>query len=205
MNETFDEVVVEHVAALATAFGKQADEATYLAYSLGLGGLSIAQVKSAVARALRASKFMPSPAELRELAGEVSAKARAVLAWDAVKRAIELNGAYRTVEFDDPAINASLLSLGGWPFICEASTADLDKHHAARFEKIYMAFLQRGAVPSSGPLLGLFDRENVARGYKPQEVRRIETGLPVDVKVISSQSKNQASIEHLTKNIGVEK
>jgi hypothetical protein len=59
----------------------------------------------------RPDKWMPSPGELRELAGDVRPADRAVLAFQALKTACSRVGAFRSPDFDDPLINATVQSI----------------------------------------------------------------------------------------------
>lgn len=192
---SFDAVVVEMVSALATAFNRQADEATFLAYTLGLEGLTVRNVRQAVGRALRSCKFMPTPTELRELAGEISVDHRATLAWDEVKKAIERHGGYRSVSFDDRVIHAAINSCGGWQHVCEQSVVCLDRDIWPRFQRAYKAFTARGSIASAdaGPLLGVFANDAMLRGYTPPPVIAIDTGLGMPLAIGSEPSGKQTT------------
>lgn len=66
------EQLVQLVLALCAAFDKVADESTFAAYEVGLEGVQMDALGTAVARAIRTFRFMPKPAELRDLAISVS-------------------------------------------------------------------------------------------------------------------------------------
>jgi len=173
------ETAVKATLALARAFNRTADEALYTAYELGLEGLTSKQINTAAARALQTSKFMPTPAELRELAGEVTPRARAIIAWESVSK-VASSGYYTTVDFDDPVINATVRNIGGWELLttCEDS-AEFESHYRRRFEAAYVALYHHGVSrEQAAPLLGYHDRQNALGGYAMQEPLRIETGLP---------------------------
>ena len=68
---TDDKRFAATISGLAEAFGRKASVAMVRAYRIGLVGLTIEAIEQAAANALRTSKFMPSPAELRELTGEL--------------------------------------------------------------------------------------------------------------------------------------
>jgi hypothetical protein len=201
MASSFDAVVVEMVAALATAFNRQADEATFLAYTIGLEGLTVTQVRQAVGRALRTCKFMPSPAELREMAGEQSVEVRSTLAWVGVKDAIARHGAYRSVDFDDKAINAAIDAMGGWTFVCEANNVVLDRDLWPRFQKLYKAFASRGRLTAAqaSPLLGIFARDNLAHGYEAPKAIAVDTGLGTALAIEAPKSATSIAYDAIGK------
>ena len=111
---------------------------------------------------------MPSPAELRELAGDLGARDAAILAWDAFERAVVSHGGYSTVLFEDPAINATVRQLGGWERCCEMPTEQFDTWLRKDFERIYAVMAKTGRG-SDDALLGTFARENalIAAGSVP--------------------------------------
>ena len=122
----FRAAVVMAVATLSEAFGRTSTEATVRAYTIGLEGLSPEQVERATGIALRSCKFMPSPAEIRELSGEAKSADRAEIAWAVFERNVRLVGGYKSVCFDDPALNFTVGSLGGWSALCEMPATEFD-------------------------------------------------------------------------------
>ena len=55
--------------ALCSAFNREADRPFLMAYEMGLEGLTSQQIERAVRESILTSRFMPTVAELRELAG----------------------------------------------------------------------------------------------------------------------------------------
>lgn len=166
--------------AMASTFGKEADEAMLLGYSIGLADLPLAEVEKSVGRAIRESRFMPTVAELRELAGIVRPEARAALAWTVADTAVRRNGAYRTMQFDDPITTATIARLGGWVRFCDVTEDELP-FKRKEFEAVYMALLQRGVIDrDTTPLLGIIDKENAQTGYgdKREPVTLVACDLP---------------------------
>lgn len=168
----------ELIAAMASTFNREVDEAMFLGYEMALSGMSIEEVELAVQRAVRECKHMPTGAEIRELAGYVGPKERAAVAIGVVENAIREHGYYRTVSFDDPLVNATVRHLGGWE---HASTLD-DEFAISQwrrdFEKTYIAFCRTGVGKQAcGPLLGLIDRQNGFDGHARTEPLLIECGL----------------------------
>lgn len=167
------------VSALAAAFNRDADQSLFTAFKLGCGDLPIADVERGVGRAIRECKFMPSPAELRELSGVMTPKHRAVLAWDAFDAAVGREGFYRSVDFDDRLINATVRNLGGWREACEKPADEFATHYRREFERVYVALCTTGISPEqAAPLTGEFARVNQASGQPVAPPVLIETGLP---------------------------
>lgn len=167
------------VTLLAEGYNRQATKATFHAYIAGLEGLTVAQIEDGVNRALRECKFMPSPAELRELSGELKGQDRAVKAWMAFESAVQTQGGYRSVDFDDVVINATVRSLGGWSYVCDLPVREFDTFLREKFLKAYASLYAAGVgEEEAAPLQGLFDKENARNGHAPQDIQIIVTGLP---------------------------
>ena len=144
------------VTAMLETHGQEATKARLLGYWLGLRDLELEQVERAVAKALRTASRLPTPAELRELAGETKAKDRAVGAWDEAYEAIS-HGAYKHLDFEDRTINAVIRNLGGWPMFCErANGADGVKWLRHEFLRTYESMAATGVDGEAcAPLHGL--------------------------------------------------
>lgn len=128
----------EHLMlALGATFRVEVTAALRVGYWMGLRDLPLAAVQEAVAKAMATSRFMPTPRDLRDLAGVMGADQRAILAWNAVKRAIREVGSYRSVDFDDPVVNAAVRSLGGWPRLCGTDSEEMDRFIARDFQRLY--------------------------------------------------------------------
>lgn len=129
-------VVRRLVVLLGETYRQTVTEATIQAYEIGLEGLSDETIVAAGKRAIQELKFMPTPAELRDLAG-AGTKNRAIVAWGDVQRAIP-HGSYRHVDFQDSIINATIRILGGWPALFERiGSADDEKWYRTEFVRIY--------------------------------------------------------------------
>lgn len=175
IEKQFRAAVMTSVGVLAEAFGRTATEATIAAYTIGLGGLSPRQIENATGKALRSCKFMPTPAELRELSGELKLTDRAEIAWACFERAVTQHGGYRSVCFDDPAINATIQSLGGWTACCEMPAHEFDSFLRPKFLKAYEANARAGR--GGGAMIGTFARENAIGGHAAPQVMLVATGL----------------------------
>lgn len=85
----------------------------------------------------------------------------ALLAWEAVKRAMAHQGAYCSVKFSDPAIHSVVnIMAGGWVEFCHMP---LDKWMQKEFEKNYKILSARSEHPKY--LKGIHEIENTANGF----------------------------------------
>lgn len=167
------------VDALAANYGKPAEEALLEAYWRALRDLPLGAVEQAVDTALRQCKHLPRGAELRELAGELPNTSRAVLAWAALQRAIGQHGAYRSVDFDDPVINAAVRNLGGWQRLCSMPVEEFEKWLRKDFERVYASLCASGVSAEAVAYLpGIHEQNNAAGGHAVSAPTRIGTGLP---------------------------
>jgi hypothetical protein len=133
------ETIARVVSLLCEAYGRKPTEATFSVYKLALSDVTDAELNTAAGRASRECRFMPTPAELRQLAGCATNDDRAVLAWAAVERSFAL-GPYRHVSFDDGCINATIRNLGGWPtFLARLTDAEAEKWLRKEFLATYAA------------------------------------------------------------------
>lgn len=158
---TWDESLASCMALLGESFRrKDITPTTIKAYAIGLAGLSAAQVQAATHAAMRTSKFFPSPAELRELAGEAKPEDAAERAWAQFSGAISRHSIYQSLDFQDRVINAVVRSFGGLEVVMEYTDEEW-QFFRARFLKAYAGRLRTGVGHEEGlPLLGYFDRKN---------------------------------------------
>lgn len=156
--------------ALAASFRQDPTEPLLEGYWWGLEALPIEHVEAAVRKAIATLKFMPMVVELRELSGEVPAAVAAIHAFQIARKAIREVGAYQSPKFLDPAIAATIRSLGGangWVTFCQTDTEDLDKWTRKDFEKRYAGLKQNGFSPEQGAYLpGVHEMQNRFGGMK---------------------------------------
>jgi hypothetical protein len=149
------------ITALAVTFGREASEALLTGYWMALQDLPLDDLKRAAARAIHERTFMPVPAELRELAGELTPEARAVIAWKAALDAERLHGYYGSVDFDDKAVNATIRNMGGWEKFTERLENEDREWLRKEFLQIYAVYCRRGVTASEAmPLGGFHSRMN---------------------------------------------
>lgn len=125
-----------------------------------------------------AGRWPPKPADIvRALHGTNTD--RALIAWGHVYRAIESVGAYQSVQFDDPAIHAAIVDLGGWEVLCTSKVDDLP-FLQRRFCESHRVYARRPPPEVPTHLAGRHERMNRMLGRSeaapPQLVR---TGLPM--------------------------
>jgi hypothetical protein len=211
MEEERDSRLAVAVAVLGESYGRQITTTTIQAYEMGLAGLPIVSIERAVQRAVTERKFMPTPAELRELSGELLPQDRAIRAWDAAMKAVASDGYYRSVDFDDKCVNATIHSMGGWMRFNERLDEEEEKWLRKEFSDLYVSFLRGGiSQESASYLIGYHEHENWMNGYhdafKPPAL--IVTGLPALPCVVTSSLPSQprkaisVEVEKLTQGIG---
>ncbi len=149
------------IGVLGETFGRIVTKVTIRAYEIGLEGLPIESVDAAVHRAIAECKFMPVPADLRALAGELSVADRSVISWKAVLNAMLAHDFYHSVDFDDPAVNAAIRSMGGWMRLSERYDSEQEQWLFKEFDRAYQVYCRRGVTAVEGaPLGGYFERVN---------------------------------------------
>lgn len=161
--------IVSAIGAMAELFGKQLTEAALELYARSVIDLGGAAVERAVSAAAVSCKFFPSPAELRDLAGRGQFRAadRAAMAFQALKEACSRYGAFRSPNFDDPLINATVRNLGGWTRACEMPVSEFDVWYRRQFCEVYEMFARLGATPEqSARLIGEHEAVNAANGHQ---------------------------------------
>jgi hypothetical protein len=151
------------ITMLGEAFGRQVSALTIEAYWIGLQSLPLYDVEKAVAACLEGSTSFPAPATLREMAGHVTPKARAEIAWELVVEAIRKRGGYASPDFEDRAINATLRGLGGWERITGTPSDELHSFVRQAFLKAYPAWLGRSDGPVGEHLPGIFECQEKGR------------------------------------------
>lgn len=172
------------IAVLAEAFRQKCTETTIRAYEFGLSDLTIEAIEKAVTKAIGQCKFMPVPAELRELSGELRPEARAAMAWAVVIDAVRRFGYYKSVYFDDPTITATIRNLWHtWEQFDDALEAGDETWLRKDFERVYKMLYQSGVSAEDAlPLLGAHERNNATKGYASKAALLIESHLPLDHK-----------------------
>lgn len=141
----------------------------------GLGDLTLAELKFALAKFNRESDAFPTIAAVRRFAGPkgMSDEQRAAQAWDIVAATIGDHGAYRTVDFSDRIVNAVIRASGGWERLC-ATDSEWIRAARKQFLEAYARCACTG-VGDGSPLVGIADREN---GFAREKPLAIDCKLP---------------------------
>ena len=144
-----------------------------------LGDMTFDELKRGIVACLRHYKFagFPSAGLIREAAGltggVMDADAMAVTAWDKVRRAIRTEGAYKSVEWDDPAIPLAINAVAGsWVKLCDQTSEELTVYTGKKFQEAYKANRTARAIgKTTSP--GLIAVEAGRLGYEAPEPLRI--------------------------------
>jgi len=173
--------------ALASTMGVEADEPMGLGYWLGMRDLSLQECEQAIEHAIRQSRFMPKPAELRALAGRDTPAGSALRAWMALQRAVSQHGAWASVDFEDKTINACVRVLGGWRQLCTQDADEFTKWTAQRFLKEYETLSRvRLSDEQLAPLVG---HHQIANQSVPEEIRPA-----LEVKLIATRPTKRKAL-----------
>jgi len=90
-----------------------------------------------------------------------TAENRAQLAVMAVKRAAESIGSYRSVDFGDPALHATINRFGGWPEIANWANHGKWEFQEKNFMRAYISAYESGEEDQ--PVMGNFEIDNMKK------------------------------------------
>lgn len=157
------QAVIAAISSLCITYGKEPSKELVDAYVIGLDGLTAKEIEVATASAIQKCKFFPKPVELRELADqrEESLDSRAEKAFRSLSDSTSAIGGYKTVDFADPIINATVRSLGGWERVCQMECEEFDKWYRKDFLQVYRTYFKHPPGPEACCRLpGLHNRAN---------------------------------------------
>ena len=123
MNELDVPAFSEALHALSETFNEPMTDVKIEAYFAALGDFDVAPVLAAMRTALRSAKFMPRPADLRELI-EGDGEEAATAAWGAVLREIRRVGYLGHPDLDARSLRAVKELFGSWQRMCERLPAE---------------------------------------------------------------------------------
>lgn len=177
--------------AVGATFGREVTTPLNLAWWVSLSDLPYDDVRRGATRAMAENRFFPTPSEIRALSGDAPIETRVILAWDKVRQTIRSLGGYKSVSFDDHAINAAVRSIGGWAALCGCEKSDLDTWKSKEFDKAYRAYSTSGVSAEAAAFLPGFFAGEANATESAQRVHRIETGLKPAL-LLGAPSANQA-------------
>ncbi|HNB43272.1 MAG TPA: DUF6475 domain-containing protein [Burkholderiaceae bacterium] len=155
------------LSAVAELHGKAISEGAMTLWWQALQRFEIEQVEAALRRCVEdpdGGQYMPKPADLiKRLDG--TATDRSLIAWGKVLDAMQRVGAYASVAFDDPAIHAAIVDIGGWTQACRGEVAELP-FLQRRFCDAHKAYSSRGgSFDYPARLVGAHEADNALRGH----------------------------------------
>lgn len=144
----------------------------------------------------RVYSSLPKPAEILEYS-RPDLESIATLAWDDVRRAISIAGAYSSPTFQDIVVNSVVQALGGWIFLCNMNESEL-VFAKKEFIKIYPTYSKKETHPER--LIGIAERSNgyvneipiVKAGYELPKVNIVPSlNAPKSMQLISNLVKEK--------------
>lgn len=173
---------------ISDALGYYRQDASEFALSVWWAGcqpFSFEQVSKALtAHATDPDKgqFPPKVADIvRQLAGTKTD--RSLLAWGRVHDAMSQIGAYQDVTFNDDAIHAAIMDLGGWVKLCRTDLKDLG-YAQHRFCETYQAYQSAGTEKIAALI-----------GDRSPDAMYLKRGLPVPKPAIAGGGKAVQSLQ----------
>lgn len=160
------ERVLDVLSGVHDFYGKEMTDFAADVWLQAVEGFEAEQVTKALSSHLMdpdRGQFMPKPADLvRQLHG--TAADRSLIAWGKVLDAMRRVGAYQSVAFDDGAIHAVVMDLGGWPKVCRSSEDEMP-FLQRRFCEAHRAYSARGTFAYPPKLIGESEQQNAVHGY----------------------------------------
>lgn len=169
---------------LEISTGKQLGDEMRQAWFAILGDLDADELRHGIIKTLQEHKFggLPAVGLIRQNSrneNPVDAETRSVAAWEGVLETIRKVGGYSTVQFDDPAVTATIRAMGGWVRLTEQPTEELVRFVRPQFLQTYKALAATGVrAESAEPLIGLLDADNLRKGIDPEVPHVVRLGLP---------------------------
>lgn len=149
--------------ALCEAFHKSPSDTLLDLYWAALSDIPMERLQEAAVRAVRESRFMPTVAELRSLAGNtaITEEDWAEMGWEALTRAVNR---FRSVTFSDVRVNATIRHLGGWGEVCNRYHSEDERARAFLKRDFLRSFATIAKIrlrsELTAPLLSLRWRED---------------------------------------------
>ena len=186
--------------ALSEQFGRKNSESGLMMFVNATADIPLADFERSVMQAARVCRFMPTPAEVRQvnLPTPVDVQSRAILAWDEVRRAISVHGGYQTVQFDDPVTAAAVRAIGSWNDLCETETDQMlwkKKEFIEAYKAVYSLGVVRDVDVSGLP--GILASDARRFGYSDPSSVHVPTRLPPPAVNVIESPKVVPRITHV--------
>ncbi len=158
------------IEQLGVIYNKEIDKVLLRVYWAALKDVSIDELEKAAYSHIALEKWFPKPCELRR----IDATAVSFRAWDTAITAAERVGAYKTVDFEDQAINATIRFMGGWRQFC-AMKNDEEHWRRQEFLQSYREFRNHGlSGHQAAPLVGISQKQDaIGIASHPVDAKRL--------------------------------
>lgn len=149
------------VDLVAEGFSMPASELKKLAYFDALADLEYEDVAHAMRGLLRTARYFPKPVEIRDaVLGDFASRVEAE--WLAMREAMTVVGAYRTLICESSALGQTLVAVfGSWPDACRAEfTPEIWAAKRKEFDRVYRVFASDPPLATPTILRGLAQVNN---------------------------------------------
>jgi hypothetical protein len=182
--------VEESLLGVAEVFAKTLTKTTMQVYLRIMQKYKAEVAVMALQKSISVCKFFPKPAEIIEIV-EGNMNDKASLAWMVLMQALESEGGYRSVTFEDPRINSAILFFGGWERVAEWKVEEMP-YRRQDFIKFYTCC----SWPKPGyKHVGIFEREQMASGYSWMVKPPIHISITGERTIYLPEQKMRLSIE----------
>lgn len=161
------------LAFMGEAYGKEISAGLVKIYWLALKQFELGEIERAITHIVSKHKYntLPLPAHFIEAIHPPEERDLRVLsAIKVFEETVRVKGCYSSVIFLDDALTQTIEQFGGWLKLCYQIGDMTDRDYSfflKEFERIYRLFIDRDCgMPRI--LLGQFDRDNIASGYKKE-------------------------------------
>ncbi len=155
---------VNLMTGLCDMYDKRPSEFIFNIYYDALKEFEYSAVEAAVKKVIATYKYntLPKPCDILEYL-QGTQEDTAMIAWLAVRDAIENYGYYYSISFDDPVISHCIFQMGGWMEISQVLNKDI-LYVEKEFLELYRLFAKRG-IEKPMKLPGYIEVVNRAKGY----------------------------------------
>jgi hypothetical protein len=150
-----------------------------------------------IVKAIQEGDDWPTIAKIRKACQAASGDGltpedRAASLWLTIRRAARSWGGDRSIQFDDPACNATVRAVfGGWVEFCELTSRDIDRCER-RFAETYGRLMAAGInARDAAAMPGRIDKQRSRGGFELEGARLIETGLPASTRLRITGTETQ--------------